>query len=356
MSSIDGTVLAPISDTIRYGILGCGGHALDGHALHGKDVAHLDLAGLFDTNAEQMDIFEKAYGSPLTKFRSEEDLLQDSSIHAVLIASADQYHLDSLERAIRHGKHVLVEKPLITDAQEVERLKDILVTAAAKGLVVSSCHARRFDPPFLWLRRELNSSTSYLAAIGGVQQFHFDFSYHAPSAAWKHDRSLMLDHLNHEIDLMNFFFGYKWFDARLIHDAFDRYEVHGKRDDGITFLFHGTRLLSNPGHFLERVHIRGACGEVTLDCATGVVQVYLHEPNTLPTTLYSIVKTDYEIRSLGVMQNFVAAIRGKELCYLTHDDLILNSAVGVMLKKDGFFRWEKKEEFPEVQVRYQIME
>ncbi len=342
-------------DTIWYGIIGCGGHALDGHALHGKQVANLGLYGLYDPKMEQMDALESAYGTTLVKFESEVQMLQYSHIEAVLIASADQYHLDSLERAIEHGKHVLVEKPLITDASEVERLKSILARAKEKGLVVSSCHARRFDPPFLMLKRELARPSSYLGHIGPPQQFHFDFSYHRPTATWKHDRSLMLDHLNHEIDLMHFLFGYTGFEARKICDAYNRYEVHGKRDDGLTFLFHGTRGLMAEKHFLERVRVRGVYGEFTLDCATGLLQLYYHDAENLPMTMHFTAKTDYEVRSVGVMKNFVAAIRGEEQCYLTHDDLVLNSMTGVMLQKDGYFRWPKPELDEKIHVAYTVI-
>ncbi len=63
----------------------------------------------------------------------------------------------------------------------------------------------------------------------------FDFFYHHPTATWKHDRSLLLDHANHEIDLLNFIYGITGFSASRLKDAYDGYEISGVRTDVYPF-------------------------------------------------------------------------------------------------------------------------
>jgi len=99
----------------------------------------------------------------------------------------------------------------------------------------------------MWLKSKLHEDPKldlYRGLYGKAVSFDFDFSYHKPSNEWKHTRSLLLDHLNHEVDLVNFLFGIQGFDAWKLQDGFDHYEVVGKRDDGMVFHFRGTRRLA----------------------------------------------------------------------------------------------------------------
>ena len=61
----------------------------------------------------------------------------------MIIAIADQFHVDAALRALAAGKHVLVEKPLGTTVESCRELRD---RAAGTGLVVQVGNNRRFDP------------------------------------------------------------------------------------------------------------------------------------------------------------------------------------------------------------------
>jgi predicted dehydrogenase len=68
----------------------------------------------------------------------------------------------------------MVEKPLATTRLDLDYLKDALGKAKEQDLVISSCHARRFDPPFLWLKSMLGQTKIALGEVMGVD---YDFSY-----------------------------------------------------------------------------------------------------------------------------------------------------------------------------------
>jgi predicted dehydrogenase len=148
---------------MRIGIIGCGKHVLHAHALACKDTSGFDLRSLYDISPEQMTIFEEAYGEKLGKYTDKEKFFD--SIDAVLISTPDQYHyLDTLA-SIEHGKHTFVEKPIITTLEDLTTFKATLENANRGNLVISTCHPRRYEAQFIWLKDNLGSLVSELGTV-----------------------------------------------------------------------------------------------------------------------------------------------------------------------------------------------
>ena len=57
-----------------------------------------------------------------TFFGSYEDMLQDDSIDIIYIPLPNHLHVQYIELAVKHGKHVLCEKPLALSVEDVEKL------------------------------------------------------------------------------------------------------------------------------------------------------------------------------------------------------------------------------------------
>lgn len=317
---------------IKYGILGCGEHALRAHALPGKDIESLKLQALCDVDVVNMQKLREAYGSDIPLYADQGSFFA-SNIHAVVIATPDAFHIANLRSAIRANLHILVEKPLASDGKQLEGLSALFDEALERRLIISSCHPRRFDPPFVWAKSNL---PGLIEDFGQVIHFAFDFSYHESTKDWKSNRSLLLDHLNHDIDLLNFLFGHSRFSARKQSDSFDRYEAVGMRDDGISFHFQGTRCLKSH-RFMEWMTIRFERGEVRVDTEKGVATILIHENRI--TSHRPCGATDYPNRFKAVMQNFADAILQTQRCYLSRADLWVNTAAGIGLVEQGSFEY-----------------
>ena len=289
----------------------------------GKSVV---VCGIWDPNPDMMNEISVAH-----QFPSLEALLADKTITAVMICSPDEYHLTQIEMALAAGKHVFCEKPLLVPGQSMEQLEAAFDLAKEKGLVVTSCHPRRYDPPFWWLRNEVSprrDKPGFQTQFGKVTNFNFSFSYHKPSNAWKHDRSLLLDHLNHEVDLMNYFFGIQGFEAWKLYDSFDHYEVRGVRDDGIQFHFRGTR------HLEERIYPEWCSvtfdrGKVELDMMVGRAYVSDYDNRTLETVKGLAI--DYDGRLHRVMNDFAGCqIQLGQTGYLSRSEMLMNTECGIV--------------------------
>lgn len=326
-------------ETITYGVIGCGEHALQSHAVPNRDIPELELAAVCDLSADQADQFANEVGGAVQRFTSREAFLR-SHIGAVLIGTPDDCHFDDLTATIEAGKHAFVEKPLAVSPSQVEALPEVLRQASEKGLVVSSCHPRHYDPPYMWLEQRL---PAFRAAFGEPMQLTFDFSYHKPTLDWKHGRGLLLDHANHEIDLVNYLFGHSGFTATRLLDSYERYQAAGIRDDGISFDFSGTRRL-NARTYPEWASIRFERGDVTIaphitiGNHKGIARITNHE--TGQETMLPIPTTDYEGRGRATMQNFGKAILGLSECYLSPQDLYVNTAFSVMLTNQKTWRYD----------------
>lgn len=311
------------------GLIGCGTHALH-HAKHfGSDIA---VRGCWDPDPSAL---ARGQGK---RYETLSHLLGDEGVHAVLIGSPDEYHLEQIEMSLQAGKHVFCEKPLLVPGQDISRLERAFDLAKEKNLVFTSCHPRRYDRPVWWLDEKVShrsSNPAFVKRFGKVVSFDFDFSYHEPSNAWKQDRSLLLDHLNHEVDLMNSLFGIQGFYGWKLVDGFDHYHVVGKRDDGVTFNFKGTRRLKS--HiYPEWCRVRFECGEVTLDMMMGVAHVSDHENKTIET--HGGLAIDYDGRLQKVNRDFYRSIDDGAEGYLDREEMLMNSEVGIILQQDGIQR------------------
>ncbi len=86
--------------------------------------------------------FAAAHGIPRVT-PSVDDVLADPDVVSVTIAVDHAQHAALVERALRAGKHVLVEKPLALSTEEAERL---LLTARECDRVLSVVSQHRYDP------------------------------------------------------------------------------------------------------------------------------------------------------------------------------------------------------------------
>ena len=89
----------------------------------------LELAGIYDIDEARMRwVAEKGWHC----YGSYEEILNDETVDAVLIATPNHLHKEQAIRALRAGKHVLCEKPVMLSSQD---LLDVMTVAKEKGLV-----------------------------------------------------------------------------------------------------------------------------------------------------------------------------------------------------------------------------
>ncbi|NAW67450.1 Gfo/Idh/MocA family protein [Photobacterium halotolerans] len=94
-----------------------------------------------------------------------EAMANSDDIDAVYIASPNAFHASQAEIFIRAGKHVMVEKPMASNIQEVEALIEL---AQAKNVVLFEALKTTYNPNFAVVRNSLSK-------IGRLRKAHFNF-------------------------------------------------------------------------------------------------------------------------------------------------------------------------------------
>lgn len=320
-----------MSKIVRIGLVGLGDHMIRAHVNHLLPMQDVLIVGCSDPNdAAYERLTQIVDGVP--RYDTAVALAADSEVDAIMIGSPDWCHLPQLVAAVGMNKHVFCEKPMCSRAEDLELLKDTLEIAGTHGKIVSSCHPRRYDKPYTWVKHDLPVLKK---EYGAPLELKLDFTYHRPSKTGLHGGSMLQDHMNHEYDYMNFLFGHSACRAHKLHDEEDRYHVAGTRDDGIMFSFGGTRRLDSHT-YAESIDIRFERATLHID-TYNEGNSYIHEHERPHGAFVRIAPgaTDYDQRFAAINRNFIDAIQGLAPDYLTPRDLLANSHMSVAFAKSS---------------------
>lgn len=95
--------------------------------LEGRAVIH----GVYDVNENSAnkacEMFEKLFpNTPLVTYGSLEDACSDPEVDGLIICTPNYTHLNILRTAIKSGKHILMEKPMVTTLQDALEMKKMV--------------------------------------------------------------------------------------------------------------------------------------------------------------------------------------------------------------------------------------
>ncbi len=101
-----------------------------------------ELVGFYDPDPETSEGVAQTFG--IKRFNSDDDLIAASEI--VDIVTPTISHYDCASKALKHARHVFIEKPLTTTLYEARKLIEL---ADEAGVKVQVGHVERFNPAFM---------------------------------------------------------------------------------------------------------------------------------------------------------------------------------------------------------------
>jgi predicted dehydrogenase len=159
-------------EKVRLGVVGVSNHFLKRIILPLKELDCVEIKAIASRNnkkatdfAHQFEI-EKSYG----EYQS---LMDDANIDAVYIPLPNHLHAEWIKKAASAGKHVLCEKPLCMNAEEVA---DVIEHCLKCNVILMEAFMYKHHPQWIKVRDIIRTNN-----IGDIKYINTSFSYNNPS-------------------------------------------------------------------------------------------------------------------------------------------------------------------------------
>ena len=149
------------SRQLRVGILGCGPISQAAHFESCRRACNAELYAICD-QAEDLVSRMAAIHEPQVTYLDYDQMLADPQVEAVIVAIADQFHVEAARKALAANKHVLIEKPLGVSVEECEELRE---QVRASGLVLQVGNMKRFDPGIAFAQHFIRQEMGQMLAL-----------------------------------------------------------------------------------------------------------------------------------------------------------------------------------------------
>ena len=161
-----------------------------------KTVCDFDHEKLKELNAKFPNVYIET---------KDQSILESEDIDIVSIASYDNYHCDQIIRALNNGKHVMAEKPLCLNFDEMLKIYD--THKKTKELKLSANHVLRTNSRFIRLKDDVRNGE-----FGDIYFLEGDYFWgrHHKLFGWRAEMdfySIILGAAIHMIDLVMWLLG-----------------------------------------------------------------------------------------------------------------------------------------------------
>lgn len=170
------------------------------HARVFHELEESELVAVVDIHAERAERIAKLYGAqPFTDLNA---MLSSAQVDAVSVATPDHLHRQPVITALKAGKHVLMEKPLATTADDA---RSIAATVGDRTVMVNFSQRYVFDN--IWIKQRIDAGD--IGAPRMITSVKFDTIY-VPTgmiASWSPRTSPLYFMSSHDMDLVQWFLG-----------------------------------------------------------------------------------------------------------------------------------------------------
>jgi len=157
----------------------------------------IKITAAADQRAEALEKFRLAYKGEA--YSTVEDLCRSPNVDAVYIATPNTLHAEHAITAAKHGKHIIVEKPMAMTLAECHAMNE---AAEKHGVKLLCGHTHSFDPPVRKIREIVKSGE--LGRLRMINTWNFNEFMYRPRM--KHElamsRGVVLNQGPHHVDIV----------------------------------------------------------------------------------------------------------------------------------------------------------
>src|SRR5271165_4227672 len=136
---------------VRFGIVGFGLHAAKRLMPGFAKATNCRVTAISRRDPERARESARKFGIEHA-FTSSAELCASPDVDAVFVASPDALHLADVLESVRHGKPVLVEKPMAMNSVEAASMVE---AARSAGVLLGVAHNMRFERSVQWFRQRV---------------------------------------------------------------------------------------------------------------------------------------------------------------------------------------------------------
>jgi len=251
---------------IRVALLGFGYASQTFHAPLIQTIEGLQIAAVSSSDPAKV---RQALGADVRVYGRPEALIASADVDLVVIATPNLTHHALARAALLSGKHVVVDKPFTSNAQQAEEL---IALAQQAGRHLSVFHNRRWDSTTLTVSKLLREG-----ALGSIRhaRLHFDRFRPQPRVRWREATGmgggLWMDLGPHLIDEALRYFGMPeaiQLDLALLRPQAqidDHFQATLRYADGLRVTLHASNVAAVPGPRIELHGLKGSYVKRGLD-------------------------------------------------------------------------------------------
>lgn len=178
---------------VNVGVIGVGAMGYN-HARVYYRLDEANLVAVSDVSERTLNKVSKKYDAK--GYSDYEDLLKDPEIEAVSVCVPTTHHYSVVMEAIKHGKHVLVEKPIAFTLNEAE---EMIAAAKEKGVILATGHVERFNPAVRKAKELIDNDVIGDVVSASAKRV-------GPFPPRIKDVGVTIDLAIHDLDVMNYLF------------------------------------------------------------------------------------------------------------------------------------------------------
>lgn len=195
---------------MKYALIGCGRIATN----HIKAALNnqLEITAVCDIQPEHMKKLLERHGlwadDSIKHYTDYKAMIAEIQPELVSIATESGIHAEIAIFCIKHGVHVIIEKPMamsMADANEIIRLSE------ERNVKVSACHQNRFNIAVQEMRQALEAGRFGKLSHGSIHvRWNRNQNYYTQApwrGTWAQDGGALMNQCIHGIDLLRWTFG-----------------------------------------------------------------------------------------------------------------------------------------------------
>ena len=251
--------------TVNVGVIGVGAMG-ENHVRVYHKMEEANLIAVSDVSERALKKIEKKYGAK--GYTDYCELLENPDIEVVSVCVPTTFHHAVVMEAIRHKKHILVEKPIAFTLTEAE---EMIAAAKEAGIILATGHVERFNPAVQKAKELIDDGV-----IGDIVSAFAKRVGPLPPRI--KDVGVSIDLAIHDLDIMNYLFEEEITQVYgTMNSSFDDSEFEDHAEIMVNFENESTGIIEvnwlTP-YKRRELELTGTAGIISVDYIQQSIEVY----------------------------------------------------------------------------------